>query len=154
MPETICPEAAKCTLLPVGTKDPLPKSTLVQPVSHGGGYVSPAGIGPCVRNTGRLLAGLPFRQIIYRHLENQAFGFVTHNKHRPRYEILARDNPVEIDKRDFPKKGHAKSCIIAMLRIGPTVTVTNQPVRAEAVIIRAFRALWLSKGEFEGAIWA
>ena len=137
------PKAAKRTLLSIGPKDPLPESALVQSISHGRGYIGPAGLGPCIRNGRCLSPDVPPRihkgHIIYRDLERQIRRIIANNKDGPYGKISARDNTVKIYEWHFPEHGHSKPRIVPMLRIGSPVTIKKQLIRTEAVIVRPFR---------------
>lgn len=58
----------------------------------------------------------------------------------PQYgEILPGDNTMKIYERHFPEHGHSKARVVPVLRISSPITVKEQLVETEAVIIGTFR---------------
>ena len=72
--------------------------------------------------------------------ESKVRRIITNDEDGPGGEIFPRNDPMEIDKRETPLHSQAEAPVIGMIRISAPISVQEETVAAERVVIRARRS--------------
>jgi hypothetical protein len=128
-------EVAERTLTPVGFEHPFSECSLMDSDSGDSGDVDAPGIFafPDLGVHGRYR--FEMFHVINSDCEDQAAWIICNNEHRPSSNIFARHEPVEIDEWNTPDHRGSESDVIRMEGIGAPVTIMEQVLPGEPVII-------------------
>ena len=137
-------EPADGAALLVGAEHTLAKAPLVQALTDHRGHVLPP------RGQRRRIVELPGGRrsdlVIDRHDKAQGFGMVLDDEHWPRGFVEALDDAVEIDERSLPLHGRSQAHVVAMIRIGAAIAITEEPAVDEPVVVGALFVLDWRRG--------
>ena len=127
-------QAADRTVLVVGGNHPMAERFLVEALLDLPGYVSTPSI--CVGVARRSIEArqLP---VVDAHREREAYRVVTHDEHRPRSEVLAGDDAVEVGERRSPGHCQSKAGVVGMVGVTTSIPILQQAVWPEDVVVRS-----------------
>jgi len=139
--ELLVTQTAECTLTSVGFQDTLTEGSLVESNSDGGSDVHATGaIGVLVHlvPSNRWLQA-HMRRVVDRDGERETGRIICNHKDGPRREILSGDDSMEIDQRETALHCQTEAPVVRMLWIRAAISIPEQSIRAEGIIVGACR---------------
>ena len=123
---------------PVQTARPFPERALVEPLPDRGRGVLPPYVLTAVVNRGRVPASRrpEMTRLVDRDGERQPRAVVADDEHGPGWDILPWNYPVEVDQRQAFLHREAQPAVVGVVRVRTTVSVPQQVVGTEGVVIR------------------
>jgi hypothetical protein len=73
--------------------------------------------------------------VVNSNFEHKILRFISNDVYRPSDKVLSRKNPVYIDQRESTLHRAPKSAVVGMVYVGSAVTVAQQSIRAERIIV-------------------
>lgn len=134
--EFLVAEATKRALALIGLEDPLAEGPLMEPDAHEGSDVGPPRRRGVVT---KYVPALPFNWegllVVDRDRHGEVLRIIAHHKDRPCRNVLGRRNPVEVDERRPLYHRGSQPHIVWMLRIGPPISISEEVVGPEGVVV-------------------
>src|SRR5262245_20214977 len=128
-------EATDAAVVLVGAYNSLAKRCLVQPLAEQAGRVSPP--KRRLRLLLRDVAKAGEDALVDADGECQAGRIVTHDVDRPLRRVQAWHDSVEVDERNLLLHRQPEAHIFAVCRIRPAVSIAEQAIVTEGVVVRA-----------------
>jgi hypothetical protein len=133
-------QTATRTLSLVRVEDPLSEILLVESIAGQSRYVLPSAcrlmIIANIRRCALTFYEMNEADIVNRNRKSEICLIIINDEHRPNCQVLARHNPMEIDKGESFCRGYPQPDVVAVLRIGSAVAISEESVRIEGIIIR------------------
>lgn len=129
------PEATDGTLLPIRVENALPERALMDPLERDPRDVPPTHV--CREH----LVGAPRREeaitIFDQYGETEPPRIILHDIGGPVSHIPAGNDAVQVHERGTSLHGQSQAYVVTVCRISPPVSVTNDTIRPDLVVIRA-----------------
>ena len=95
--------------------------------------VSPAGLAADDSHSGITRHRATFR--VDGHRERELRRVIAHDVHRPDGHVLARRDPEEVDEGNRAPHGQTKPHVVVVLRVRPPISVAEQPVAPDRIVV-------------------